>query len=246
MTTNAAISHRWLGRLQTRRNLLTAARRRHVWLHTAATRALVAKRKAQVAFAERVVERHRRAPRVSASALRDVAPWLTPRQALELGAALGPAFKRYGITTPLTAAMAVAQFAHESAGFHTTTEYATGSAYEGRRDLGNVRAGDGRRFRGRGYIQVTGRNNYAAASRAFGVDFTRNPTLLATPKYAALVSCWWWAAHGLNRLASDTGIPANRRCLAVTRVINGGTNGLEERQAYYKRALAVADQLVPR
>jgi putative chitinase len=130
--------------------------------------------------------------------------------------------------------------AHESDGFRTTTEYASGAAYEGRRDLGNTRKGDGRRFRGRGYIQITGRTNYTAVSRAFGHDFLKHPEDLATPRYAALASCWWWSRHGCNELADQGDF------VALTRRINGGTNGLADRQQYHRRARPVAAFLVPK
>jgi predicted chitinase len=194
---------------------------------------MIVRRKAQIAKAERPVT-------VGWRSLRIVAPWLSPADAQTLAAALGPAFQRYDITTPKRAAAAVAQMCHESAGFRTTTEYASGSAYEGRRDLGNTHAGDGVRFKGRGYIQITGRNNYAAVSKAFGVDFVANPQQLASPKWAAMASCWWWQAHGCNQLA-DSG-----DFVALTRRINGGTNGLADRQQYWSRARKVARFLVPR
>lgn len=180
------------------------------------------------------------APRVSSAALRHVCPWLTRRQAAQLGRALGPAFQQYEITTPERAAAAVAQMAHESAGFRTAAEYASGAAYEGRRDLGNTHPGDGKRYKGRGYIQITGRTNYTAISRALGHDFVRRPEHLARPRWAAQASCWWWHAHGCNTLADQHAF------LLLTRRINGGYNGLADRQALHLRAQRVARDLVPR
>jgi putative chitinase len=182
------------------------------------------------------------APRVSAQALRYVCPWLTAGQARRLGRVIGPAFVRYEITSPGRAAAAVAQFAHESAGFRTTTEFASGAAYEGRRDLGNTHPGDGVRFKGRGYLQITGRANYQGVSRAFGHDFLAHPADLAKPRWAAMASCWWWHAHGCNQLA-DSGDFA-----ALSARINGRhpANGLADRVALHARARQVADRLVPR
>lgn len=123
----------------------------------------------------------------------------------------------------------------ESGSFKYTREIASGAAYEGRRDLGNIHPGDGRKFRGRGLIQLTGRANYERASKALGVDFLSNPELLEQPKYAVKVSCWWWAEHGVNEIA-DTG-----DFRAVTRKVNGGYNGMADRNAWYvlaKRVLA--------
>lgn len=174
----------------------------------------------------------------TAGQLRHVCPHLTAEQAKRHAAALAPAFARYGITTPRRAAMAVAQLAHESAGLRTTTEYASGAAYEGRRDLGNTQPGDGVRFKGRGYIQITGRSNYAAVSKALGHNFVERPKDLSEPRWAAEASCWWWEAHGLNGLCDRIDNPADR-LVAVTRVINGGTNGLPDRRVLFARAQRV-------
>jgi predicted chitinase len=235
-----SVLSRWRGKLAQREALLRNARRVHEAHPTVASRAKLELRKRQVAFARRVVSHHAPGPYILGwRSLKHVAPWLTDSQAKTHAIALGPAFHKYGIVTPKRAAAAIAQFAHESAGFRTTTEYASGAAYEGRRDLGNTHQGDGTRFKGRGYIQVTGRGNATALARAFGVDFVNHPDLMATPKWAAMVSAYWWKAHGCNELA-DRG-----DFTALTRRINGGTNGLADRQAYWRRALQVANGLVP-
>jgi len=148
----------------------------------------------------------------------------------QLARDLAVAMVRNQITTQRRALMFVAQTAHESGGYRWREEIATGAAYEGRRDLGNNRPGDGRRFKGRTYIQITGRTNYTAVSKALGVDFLENPELLSKPVYAAMGAAWWWRSHGCNAIA-DTG-----DFLAVTRRVNGGTNGLADRRAYYARA----------
>lgn len=183
---------------------------------------------------------NRYAVRLGWRSIRRVCPHLSKARAQQIADALGPAFQKYGITTRRRAAMAVAQFAHESAGFRTTTEYASGTAYEGRADLGNVRPGDGPRFKGRGFIQITGRANYRAVSKALGVDFLADPKRLATPAYAAKASCWWWKNAGCNTIA-DRG-----DFVALTRRINGGLNGLADRQRYYRRARLVSPFLVPK
>lgn len=182
----------------------------------------------------------RYAYRLGWRSVRYVAPNLSKAQAKVVADALGPAFHQFGITTRARAEAAVAQMAHESAGFRTATEYASGAEYEGRRDLGNTHTGDGRRFKGRGYIQITGRNNYRDVSRAIHHDFITHPSHLAWPKYAAKASCWWWAAHGCNQLAD------RRDFVGLTRRINGGYNGLADRQAYYRRARRVGRFLVPK
>jgi putative chitinase len=187
--------------------------------------------------------KHHGAPTVSPDALRRVAPWLSSAQAEVLGTTLGEAFAKNGIDTPQRAAMAVAQLAHESMGFRTTQELGDDAYftehYENRASLGNTQPGDGARFHGRGYIQVTGRTNYEAISKALHVDFVHHPDKLATPKYAAMASALWWKTHGCNQLA-DSG-----DFTALTERINGGTNGLEARLAYYERAKHVAKDLVP-
>jgi predicted chitinase len=172
--------------------------------------------------------------------IQKVTPHLSNAKAQEIANALAPAFAQFNITTPRRAAMAVAQFAHESAGFRTTTEYASGAAYEGRKDLGNTQPGDGKRFRGRGYIQITGRHNYTNVSKALGYDFVKDPSDLAKPEWAAKASCWWWNNAGCNGFADRDDFKG------LTRRINGGYNGLADRQTYYGRARQVAQYLVPK
>lgn len=182
----------------------------------------------------------RYAYRLGARSLRYVVPSLTAAHARHLADELGPAFHHFDINTKARATMAVAQLAHESDAFRALAEYATGHEYEGRRDLGNIHAGDGVRFKGRTYIQITGRSNYAQVAKALHHDFVLHPADLAQPRFAALGACWWWQTHGCNELA-DTG-----DFVAVTSRINGGTNGLAARQAYYARARRVAPFLVPK
>lgn len=141
---------------------------------------------------------------------------------------------KYAITTPLQAAHFLAQVAHESASFLYTEEIASGDAYEGRKDLGNTQPGDGRRYKGRGLIQLTGRANYAAYSKACGVDYVAHPERIADDPLAAVdVACWFWVTHGLPALAEQDDVKA------VTKRINGGYNGLDDRIHYLTRAKAV-------
>lgn len=133
------------------------------------------------------------------------------------------------------------QAACETDGFKTFEEYASGKAYEHRRDLGNVNPGDGRRFKGRGAFQLTGRANYSAATayvaRALnmpGLDLEKTPELVAKDKAIGLATaCWFWKTRSINALA-DT-----NNTVAVTRKINGGTNGLESRMLYTARIKAI-------
>jgi predicted chitinase len=177
---------------------------------------------------------------ISPDALRTVCPNLSQADALRIAAGLGKAFHRYDINTERRAAMAVAQWAHESDRFKTSQEYASGSAYEDRRDLGNTQRGDGVRFKGRGRIMVTGRTNYAAMSKALGLDLLAKPELLAQSPHSELVSGQWWKDHDCNGFCDRDDF------VGLTRRINGGLNGLGDRQALYAKAHKVAKDLVPR
>jgi putative chitinase len=137
---------------------------------------------------------------------------------------------KYEINTVNRQAHFLAQLAHESDGFQTTREYASGKAYEGRKDLGNVNRGDGTKFRGRGLIQLTGRANYERASAALNQPFTADPDLVERFPAAATVSGWFWDTHKLNQHADKDDVRQ------VTKIINGGYNGLAARQAYLSHA----------
>ena len=108
------------------------------------------------------------------------------------------------------------------------------NVYANRMGNGDANSGDGWRFRGRGLLQLTGRNNYAAYEAAIGgfASILENPDQVALPAHAALSAAWYWHARNLNRLADK------RDILGMTRLINGGTNGLEDRQKLYASALA--------
>ena len=131
----------------------------------------------------------------------------------------------YGINTKLRAAHFIAQAAHESAHFRTLEEYATGRAYEGRQDLGNVTPGDGVKYKGRGIFQLTGRHNY---KKFGGILLLNNPELASAPRLSVLTAMEYWGSHSLNDLADIDDVNA------VTKRINGGYNGLEDRQNYLK------------
>jgi putative chitinase len=137
------------------------------------------------------------------------------------------------INTALRQAHFLAQLGHESMSFVYAEEIASGAAYEGRASLGNTEPGDGMRFKGRGLIQLTGRANYTAYGRAIGRNLTDgdNPKLVATdPALAVDAACWFWSMRNLNPLADGDDLTA------ITRRVNGGLNGLEQRRAYLRRA----------
>lgn len=147
-----------------------------------------------------------------------------------IGPVLAPILESYQINSPLRIAHLLAQLAHESAGFRTTEEFASGTAYEGRRDLGNTEPGDGRRFKGRGLIQLTGRANYARFGRMLGQDLVSNPEAAAEPVLSLRIACAYWSDRAINVHADRDDL------IAVTRAINGGTNGLADRRACLGRA----------
>lgn len=138
---------------------------------------------------------------------------------------------KYGIVGIELAAF-VAQTAHESGGFHYLKEIASGAAYEGRRDLGNVNKGDGVRFKGRGYIQITGRANYTKFREWLGgaPDIVSHPEMIERPHLAMLASIWYWKHNNLSPIALSDDFRL------LTRKINGGMNGYTSRLAYYIKA----------
>lgn len=139
----------------------------------------------------------------------------------------------FELDRPERAVHFLAQIAHESAHFRTTTEYASGAAYEGRRDLGNIFKGDGPKFRGRGLIQLTGRSNTKAFSRWMRrrdsgcPDFEVSPEIIADFPWAFLASIYYWSCRDLNKYADTNNIEQ------ITRTINGGLNGYADRLRYY-------------
>ncbi|MCU0696659.1 MAG: LysM peptidoglycan-binding domain-containing protein [Myxococcaceae bacterium] len=170
---------------------------------------------------------------ITADELRRVMPNLSPELAQRYLPYLNSAMNEAGITTPARRSAFLAQLAHESGELRYMEEIASGAAYEGRRDLGNTQPGDGRRYKGRGPIQLTGRANYRAAGEALGIDLERNPERAADPDVAFRIATWYWQSRGLNGLADQ----GNFR--EITRRINGGYNGMADRQRYYERAQQV-------
>ena len=187
---------------------------------------------------------------------------------LKIGAewvdALNETFARFNIDTPNQQAAFIGQCSHECGNFkvleenlnyRATTltklwpkrfpsiEFAqqyerqprkiANSVYSNRMGNRDEASGDGFRFRGRGCIQLTGHSGYYHAGKALGVDFVMEPDLVATPKYAALTAGWFWSTHDCNRLA------ANGDWVGLTKKINGGTIGLEDRVKHITHALEV-------
>ena len=186
---------------------------------------------------------------------------IAPAKAEEWVDAINLTFETFGIDTPEQQASFLGQCAHESNGFTALTENLNYKAeslckvwpkrfptleaaqpynrnpeaianhvYAGRMGNGDEASGDGFAYRGRGLIQLTGRANYRACGEALGVDLEGNPDWVSMPQYAALSAGWFWHTHGLNSIAEDI--------TAVTKKINGGTLGLDDRVARTERALS--------
>jgi len=189
-------------------------------------------------------------------------------QKLHIGAdwadALNETFSRFNITTNNQKAMFIGQCGHECGNFRIleenlnykaatlmrlwprrfptlekANEYSgnakkiANSVYSLRMGNRDETSGDGYRFRGRGCIQLTGHSNYFHAGKALGVDFVMEPDLVATPKFAALTAGWFWSTHNCNAPADALDYTK------VTRIINGGTIGLDDRIKHTQQALAV-------
>lgn len=149
-------------------------------------------------------------------------------------AALAPVFAatlaHYAIDSRLRIAHFMGQVTHECAGFRTTEEFASGAAYEGREDLGNTEPGDGKRYKGRGLIQLTGRDNYRRIGQRLGLPLEQQPTLAGDPEVSLRIACEYWQDRDINVAADRDDL------VAATRLVNGGLNGLEDRRQYLRRA----------
>jgi len=183
--------------------------------------------------------------RIDASTLKAIVPPVSnkltqQRSIVEQFSELLPALlDRFEVDTPLRIAHLLAHTAHESDLFCTLEEYASGAAYEGRRDLGNTQPGDGKRFKGRGPIQLTGRANhrkFTAWLRGFisdCPDFEANPELVETFPWATWAVFYFWSENRLNGYADRDDL------VGGTKVINGGTNGLAHRAGLLSKAKTV-------
>lgn len=175
----------------------------------------------------------------------------------------------FQISTPLRQAHFLAQTGHESAGFlkveeglnysenaltamfgkritaeqaraygrnamHAANQKMIASIiYANRNGNGDVASGDGYRYRGRGLIQITGKANYAALVKQLGADVVANPDLLLGYRFAAMSAAAWWKNNGLNELADSDDVTR------ITRIINGGTNGLDDRKSRLSKSKGI-------
>jgi putative chitinase len=147
-----------------------------------------------------------------------------------LATAMNAFFPEFGITTPLRICHFMAQAAEETDGLHTLHEYATGAKYEHRRDLGNVKPGDGKRYKGRGIFQLTGRANYRVYGALISAPLEDYPELAALPQMSVLVSCHYWKKKKIAVAADHDNV------VRVTKLVNGGHRGLEVRKQYLAKA----------
>lgn len=173
--------------------------------------------------------------------LRAVMPAARAQDVADFCAAINAAMREFEITTPERQAAFLAQIAEESDqlwhgrdhyGTKRGEEYASGAAYEGRKDLGNVHPGDGVKFKGHGLLQTTGAINHEKVHQAIGIDCVNRPELLCEPEGASRAAGHYWKLHGCNELA-DAG-----KFETITHVINGGLNGLERREQFWGVARA--------
>ena len=151
---------------------------------------------------------------------------------------LNSCLQRFEINTVPRIRHFLSQTAHESGGLRWMEELASGSAYEGRRNLGNTSPGDGRKYKGAGVIQLTGRHNYQKFA-----DFIKDQNVMQGHSYVAQVypfnsAGFWWKNNNMNALCDRGGTVKE-----VTKKVNGGYNGLSDRQRYYDKACQVIKQL---
>lgn len=170
---------------------------------------------------------------LSIAQLTEIAAFADPAQVELLYHPILRTLAEFDLTTPLRQAHFLAQLCHESGSFNYLEELASGEDYEWRDDLGNVQAGDGVRFKGRGLIQITGRTNYHDCGEALGQDLIANPTHLADPDLACRSAGWFWNTRYLSAFADRDDVDT------ITYRINGGYNGYDERVEFLNAAKAV-------
>lgn len=172
--------------------------------------------------------------------VRDCFPRLSPAMVQIYAMAFDVWFPQYDITTPERIAAFMAQIGHESGDLKWTAEIWGPTPQQRRYEppsdlakrLGNTQPGDGERYKGRGLIMITGRSNYAQVSKALNEDFITQPRLLERPSMAVWSACWWWSSRDLNQHA-DKNTEASFK--QITRIINGGLTGWDDRLARWQR-----------
>ncbi len=170
---------------------------------------------------------------IAANTLLLIAP--SAVQATEIAKYISNHATSYGVDTVSRMVDFLAETAQETDGYQTLEEYASGSAYEGRTDLGNTQPGDGKRFKGRGLMMTTGRYNYTQLSQHLFGDtrLLKTPELLLKPEYAVKAALYYWQSKNLNRYSDANDFEG------LTRAINGGLTGIKTRLLYRSRAQSV-------
>lgn len=176
------------------------------------------------------------------SDLHAVMPGARASRIAELLDPINVVLEQYEINTLARRAAFLATVAHETAQLTYLSEIWGPTSSQRRYDppsslaarLGNTKVGDGKRFRGRGLLMLTGRDNYQRAGDALGYSLVDDPDVVEhDPRWAAATAGWFWRVNGMNKVADSEDIRA------VTLVVNGGTNGLADRTWYYERAYEV-------
>ena len=175
---------------------------------------------------------------ITSKQLSEIMPKVPKDKLDEYSKYLSAAMEEANINTVTRAASFLGQLALESGELRYMEEIADGSTYEGRKDLGNIQPGDGKRFKGRGPIQLTGRNNYRNAGCALGVDLENNPTRAAEPDIAFRTASWYWSSRNLNAKSDLLDYKL------VTKSVNGAsTDGAPSyhlrRVTYYYKTLEI-------
>ncbi|GAB2682645.1 peptidoglycan-binding protein [Aliiglaciecola aliphaticivorans] len=148
----------------------------------------------------------------------------------QISAIFAPTLASYQINTRLRIAHFMGQVTHECAGFRTTEEFASGAAYEGRSDLGNDQIGDGKRYKGRGLLQLTGRANYRLYGKKLNLPLEDDPEIAGDPAISLKIACEYWKSRNINRFADLDDL------IKVTKLVNGGRRGLDDRRKYLQKA----------
>jgi putative chitinase len=172
-------------------------------------------------------------PGLSVDQLRTVMPNCSELHATELLPHLNAVMAAADITTPQRQAAFLAQLAFVSGQLNLLEEPDSGEQYEGREDLGNVRPGDGPRYKGRGPLLLTGRANYRAAGKALGIDLENDPERAADPEVGFRVAGWLWTSRDLNAVADQGDFEE------ITRRFLGRDTVLPRHMAFYRRALTM-------
>ena len=180
---------------------------------------------------------------ITTEQLKSIMPHATAENIRTYMPYLNDVMQRFDINTTIRQCHFLAQLAVESGSLQYVREIASGESYEGRLDLGNVHPGDGVKFKGRGLIQLTGRDNYQRFQDWLVLNYTEDidimtyPELLESPELAVMVAGWYWDVRNVNAMADRDDV------VIVTRKVNGGRNGLAQRVEFLNKAKLILNWL---